>query len=262
MNYKNAVITGASSGIGAEYASQLAPACDSLLLIARRVERLDSLAARLSSKCDVRVLEADLSTQEGLARCVEAMRQGPDVDLLVNNAGTSFMGPFANSCIDDELQMVRVHVDATMVLTRAVLPGMRVRRQGAVVNVASIGGFIEAPNVATYAATKAFLVSFSRSLKRELRDAGVAVQCLCPGYTRTEIHDLAGMDGFDKQRVPDELWMESSDVVGQSLLALAQSDPPWLLVTGSQNVAHSLDALNDLNRLVQRCLATSADVAP
>ncbi|MEM6300229.1 MAG: SDR family NAD(P)-dependent oxidoreductase [Pseudomonadota bacterium] len=235
MKINHAVVTGASAGIGAQFVEQLATQCVSLLVIARREEALAMLAEKLAHRCKITVLTADLGTVEGLARVVEALRQGPEVDLLINNAGFSTFGGFTKSAIDDELAMVRLHIDATLTLIRTVLVGMRKRSNGAIVNVASVGGFMEADQVPTYGATKAFLISFTRSLAKELRDTGVIAQCLCPGYTRTEIHDSATMAGFDAERVPEDFWMQAQEVVSASLAVLQKPDPSWLVVPGAHN---------------------------
>ncbi|EAQ96203.1 SDR family NAD(P)-dependent oxidoreductase [Congregibacter litoralis] len=242
----HALITGASAGLGDAYARQLASRCDSMTVVARRGERLEALAGALEGQCKVEILEADLATVEGQARVVEAIRQGPAIDLLVNNAGYSTIGPYATSDLDDELGMLRLHNEATMVLTRAALPAMIEQGSGAVINVASVAGLVSTPNVAVYGATKAFLVSFTRALRQELKEQGVRVQCLCPGYTRSEIHSRETMANFDVNIVPEKLWMEADDVVAQSLAAISDDADQWLLVSGDHNrkvVAREMDAL-------------------
>lgn len=230
-----ALVTGASAGIGEAYVRELAQSCSSLLLVARRRERLEALAAELAGTCRIAVLDADLGSVEGQARVVEAIRQGPPLSLLVNNAGFSTFGPFAGSDLDAELAMLRLHEQATLALTRAALPAMIEAGEGAVVNVASIGAFLAMPAVATYGATKAFLLSFSRSLRAELAATGVRVQCLCPGYTRTEIHSRETFRDFDPAAVPDHLWMDARSVVLESLDALRAGDGPWLVAPGAHN---------------------------
>jgi short-subunit dehydrogenase len=234
-NWTRALITGASSGIGEAYVRQLASRCQSMLIVARREERLRALAAELADSCSIDVLSADLAGSEGQARVVEAIRQGPALDLLINNAGFSTAGPFAESVLDEEMQMLRLHQEATLALTRAALPAMLERGRGDVINVSSIGGLASLPGVASYAASKAFLISFSRSLREEVAAAGLRVQCLCPGYTRTEIHSRDSFRGFDVDQVPDKLWMSSEEVVGESLAAIESDAAPWLVVTGEHN---------------------------
>ena len=229
----HAIITGASAGIGAAYARALAGPCDSMLIVGRREGRLLALAGELAPGCRVATAAADLATVEGQARVVEAIRQGPPPDLLINNAGFSTLGPFATSDLDPEQEMLHLHCDANLALTRAALPAMLARDSGAVVNVASVAALLALPGVATYTATKAFLLSFSRSLRAELAATGLRVQCLCPGYTRTEIHDRATFAGFDAERVPEEQWMSAEAVVADSLAAL-EADR-WLVVPGEHN---------------------------
>ena len=144
--------------------------------------------------------------------------------------------------------MVHLHQNATLALTRAALPAMVERGRGAVINVASIGGLLAMPGVATYGATKSFLVSFSRSLRAELAASGVRVQCLCPGYTRTEIHSRDTFQDFDVSTVPDAFWMEAGDVVSVSLAALEGDGSAWLVVPGEGNrrlVTRALDELRE-----------------
>lgn len=241
-----ALITGASAGLGDSYVKQLAERCDSMLVVARRGDRLQELADALAEQCAVETLEADLATVEGQARAVEAIRQGPAIDLLVNNAGYSTIGAYATSNLDDELGMLRLHNEAPMVLTRAALPAMIEQGSGAVINVASVAGLVSTPNVAVYGATKAFLVSFTRALRQELKGNGIRMQCLCPGYTRSEIHSRETMKDFDVNIVPEKLWMDADTVVAESLAAITDDADQWLLVSGEHNrkvVAREMDAL-------------------
>jgi len=180
----------------------------------------------------------------GVAAVVEHIRQRGPVDLLVNNAGFSTLGLFHKSDLDSELAMVRLHQDATLALTRAVLPAMVEAGHGAVINVSSLAACATLPGVATYAGTKAFLANFSLALQAEVAASGVRVQCLCPGYTRTEIHSRESFAGFDASRIPDALWMESDEVVAASLDALATEQV--LVVPGEQNRKLAREALESL----------------
>jgi short-subunit dehydrogenase len=256
MKGGRALITGASAGIGESFARALAAQADSLLLVARRAERLQTLAESLADQCQVDILPADLATLEGQALVVEAIRQGEPLELLVNNAGFSTLGDFAGSDLDDELRMQDLHESATLALTRAALPAMCERRSGAIINVSSVAALLAMPSVATYAATKAFLLSFSRSIAAEVAPAGVSVQCLCPGYTRTEIHSRDSFAGFDASRVRDELWMEASEVVAESLAALEESrgaggEGAWLVVPGEHNRALLRRSIAELDRALE-----------
>ncbi|MCB1847942.1 MAG: SDR family NAD(P)-dependent oxidoreductase, partial [Halieaceae bacterium] len=184
-----AMVTGASAGMGADFCRQLAGRCDVIIAVARRAERLQALAAELAGKVEVHPLEADLNTVEGVTRALEALRQQGPVDYLVNNAGFSTFGQFADLDIQGQRDMVNLHVDATISLCRAAIPFMRERGGGYIINVSSVGAFLPGRGLAVYGATKVFLNYFSQSLQAELEGTGIAVQALCPGYTHTEFHE-------------------------------------------------------------------------
>lgn len=215
MTFRTALITGASAGLGAEFARQLAAAGTGLVLVARRRERLDELAADLRERHGVAVdvQPADLATEEGLAAVESAISRSPTLDLLVNNAGFGGKTGFVRGEAEDHLRMVRVHIDATIRLTKAALSGMIGRGRGAVINLASIAAFSEFSG-AMYSGTKAFLVMFSQNLQDEVRPKGIVVQALCPGMTHTEFHQIAKID---KSIVPKLFWMTAAKVVRISL---------------------------------------------
>jgi len=192
-----ALITGASSGIGLELARLFARDGHGVVLVARREDRLKELAAELTHRHDVRasVIVADLadpSAPPQIARRVAAA--GLDVQFLVNNAGFGLAGEFARTDVTAELQMIQVNVVALTHLTKLFLPGMVGARQGAILNVASTAGFAPGPLMAVYYATKAYVISFSAAIAEELRNSGVTVTALCPGATRTEFQERAGLD--------------------------------------------------------------------
>jgi hypothetical protein len=230
-----AMVTGASAGLGAEFCRQLADRCDVIIAVARRTEPMQSLVEELKDKAEVHIVEADLTTIEGVARATEAIRQQGPLDYLVNNAGFSALGNFEHSELDVQLAMVDLHIGATLSLCRAAIPYMREIGGGYIVNVSSVGALLPSPGVSVYSATKAFLNSYSVSLQAELAGSGISVQALCPGYTRTEIHDIDAMEGFDKAMVPDEYWMEVGPVVSTSLDCL--NDESVILVVGEGNLA-------------------------
>lgn len=215
MTFRTALVTGASAGLGAEYARQLAAAGTNLILVARRLDRLDELARELASKHGVAAdtLPADLATKEGLERVERRIAEEETLDLLVNNAGFGGRAGFVKSEPADHINMVRVHVDATVRLTRAALPGMIARGRGAVINIASVAAFSPFSG-AMYSGTKAFLTQFSENLDGEVRRKGVAVQALCPGMTHTEFHAVANID---EKIVPKPFWMTAEKVVRISL---------------------------------------------
>lgn len=213
-----ALITGASSGIGAEFGRQLATRRYDLVLTARRLDRLDALAAELTARSGVQaeVIPADLAAQDGIA-LVDARLMRGDVDLLVNNAGFGIGKTFARSDIAGQDAMLSVHVAAPMRLMRTALPAMLERRKGGVINVASLAAFFSLPGNANYCATKAYLMRFSRAVHGEVRRKGVTVQALCPGFTIAEFHDQDRVQ-FER-RGPGFLWGNARDVVAASLRA-------------------------------------------
>lgn len=228
-----ALITGASAGLGAEYCRQLASRCDVIIGVARRAERLQSLAAELAGSVEFHSLEADLATIEGVTRTMEALRQQGPVDYLVNNAGFSTFGYFENLPIDEQRFMVSLHIDATITLCRAAVPFMRELGAGHIINVSSMGAFLPGKGLAVYGATKAFLNYFSQALQAELAGSGIEVQALCPGYIDTEFHDQMQSQGFDKERIPQQMWMQAEEVVADSLAALGTGQV--LVVPGETN---------------------------
>lgn len=215
---RRTLVTGASTGIGAAFARRLARDGYDLIIVARSRERLEKLAAalRVEHGGEVEVLPADLTDAPEL-RIVEKVVADADLDLLVNNAGFGTAGTFAQLDVAKEDEEIRLNVIALMRLTRAALPGMIARRRGSIINVSSMAAFQPAPYNATYAATKAFVNSFTEALYEELRGTGVAVQALCPGFTRTEFQQRAGVDVSD---IPSFAWMTADAVVDAALAAL------------------------------------------
>ena len=219
---RRALVTGASAGIGEAFARALAAQQHDLVLVARRRDRLDALAKELSERHHVAAATrvADLSEDSELGELAESVASDPP-DLLVNNAGFGTVGAFAELDLERELEQIRLNVVALVRLTRAALPGMLARGRGGIVNVSSLAGESAGPFNATYAATKAYVTSFSESLHEEVRGTGVVVQALLPGFTRTEFQEVAGMDPGS---VPAFAWMSPEQVVAASLAALSRGD--------------------------------------
>lgn len=217
----SALITGASAGIGAAFARRLASDGFDLTLVARRAARLEQLAAELRDRhaTAASVVTADLAQADHVRRVAETIERSPNLELLINNAGFGSQDTFAESDLNRQLEMVAVHVTATMSLCRAALPGMIARRNGTIINVSSIAGFLPVVGKATYNATKSFLTMFSQVLQEELRGYGVRVQALCPGFTWTEFHDTPEYGDFDRSTVPRWMWMSAERVVEISLAA-------------------------------------------
>jgi uncharacterized protein len=227
-----AVITGASSGLGVEFARQLAPHYD-LLLIARRKDRLEAVATELTAQfgCAVEVLPADLTNDSQLTAVASRIGAEPRLALLVNNAGFGSRGLFWESDLAVQEQMHRLHVMATVRLSHAALRTMVAKNAGALINVASVASFIQRTGSVSYGATKRWMASFTEGLHLELKGAGsaVRVQALCPGFTYTEFHATLGVK---RPRVaPASLWLTPEFVVGQSLKALQRGKlivvPGW-----------------------------------
>lgn len=244
--FRTALVTGASAGIGAEFARQLAASGTSLILVARRLDRLDDLARELQAKYAVTVetLQADLSASGGIERVERRIAGAETLDLLINNAGFSGGTSFVERDAAGHMDMVQVHVAATVRLSRAALPGMISRGRGAIINVASIAAW-SAFSGPMYSGTKAFLVMFSENLQSELLGTGVRVQALCPGMTHTEFHEVAGID---KAIVPKPFWMTAEEVVRISLRRLGRGA---ICVPGFKNKAIAF---------LMRCPLTAAGI--
>lgn len=227
-----ALITGASAGIGREFATQLAARGWDLLLVARDAARLAALADELrqAHQAECRIVAADLGADAAVDDLVARIRALPALDLLVNNAGFGTRGTLAETAPGPQEQMVRVHVLAALRLVQAALPGMVARRRGAIVNVASVAAFVASPRNVNYCATKAYLVSLTEGLAAELHGTGVRTQALCPGFTHSEFH--ARMQS-DKGAIPPFMWLDAPDVVRASLDAL-DAGGPVVLVPGAQ----------------------------
>lgn len=218
---KSALITGASSGLGAEFARQLALRGYELILVARRKDRLESIANELYNEhsIQVEVLAADLTEESEIHQVEQYIIHHEALDLLVNNAGFGMHGKFVDLDISKHLTMLQLHDTACLRLTHAALPGMLARNHGGIINVSSISGLVPIGNI-TYGATKAFQVVFSETLNMELSGTGIKIQALCPGYVYTEFHDRQDLAGFQRSNIPNLLWNSAEYVVKQSLNGL------------------------------------------
>jgi short-subunit dehydrogenase len=247
-----ALVTGASAGIGAAFAERLANDGYDLVIVARDRERLEARARQLHERHEVQVevLPADL-TEPSELRIVEGVVADAQLDMLVNNAGFGTLGKFAGLDVEREENEIRLNVVALVRLTRAALPGMIHRRRGAIINVSSLAGLQPAPYNATYGATKAFVNSFTEALHEELRDSGVQVQALCPGFTRTEFQKRAGVD---VSRVPSLAWMSPEAVVDAALAGLRRGE--LVCVPGLANRLVSMLAGAVPRRLTRRVVGT------
>jgi len=223
---RTAVVTGASSGIGAAYARRLAADGYDLILVARRKDRLEKLAEELETSHGVKaeVLVADLIEEADLRKVEERIARAGELEFLVNNAGFGMRGLFFRAPVEKQDRMHRLHVLAVMRLSHAALAGMVARGKGTLVNVSSVAAFGQSPGNAGYCATKAWMNTFTEGLFLDLAAVGspVKVQALCPGYTLTEFHDASGIG---RDHVPPAWWTSADDVVTASLRGLARGTP-------------------------------------
>ena len=222
---KLAAVTGASDGLGKEFARQLAAEGYDLFVIARRPALLDELKAELETKYGVQVepIPCDLSKPEELKRIEDRLEKEESLEILVNNAGFGLGDAFPNVDPDKEEMMIRLHTIALMRLSRSALVPMCQRKKGSIINVSSVAAFLYGPNAAQYAATKAYVLSFSKSLQCDVRRYGVRIQALCPGFTHTGFHSTEAMKSFQKSDVPSWLWLSAEYVVRSSLRSIRRT---------------------------------------
>ena len=213
-----ALITGATAGIGAAFARRLASEHYDLVLVARDAKRLQGYADELCGAHGIstEVLVADLSDDapDGGCASVEKRLSAGGVDLLVNNAGFSTHAPFDGGDVEDEDRMLRVNVRAVLRLAHAALPAMLADGGGGIINVSSVAGFFPMAGGATYAASKAYVTALSEALASEFTDRGVVVTALCPGFTRTEFHERAGIA---TSGIADRMWLDADELVASAL---------------------------------------------
>ncbi|MEI6404630.1 MAG: SDR family oxidoreductase [Actinomycetes bacterium] len=215
-----ALVTGATAGIGLQFALELANRGMNLVLVARNQDRLSEIATliRNQSGVMVEVIVADLSTRE--ATDVVALRASQtDIDLVINNAGFGLNESFARSGLEAEQQLLDVLVTAVMRVSHSALPGMISRNRGGIINVSSVAGWMSS---GTYSAAKAWVTTFSESMSMQLRKSQVHVMALCPGFTRTEFQDRAGMS---TDTIPHWMWLDVSTVVNVALRDFAAGKP-------------------------------------
>jgi short-subunit dehydrogenase len=230
---KVALVTGASAGLGAEFARQLSKRGYRLVLAARRKDRIEELARELGK---ARAVAIDLSKKDSAARLLADIEaNGETVDLLVNNAGFGLIGRFAELDAKRERQMIDLNVGTLTDLCRAVAPQMITRKSGSILNVASTAAFQPGPKMAVYFATKAFVLSLTEALHEELKPHGVKVSCLCPGPTRTEFGEVAGFGG---NGMFDRVAMDAPEVVKAGLDGLENNKA--VVIPGIINKAGAL----------------------
>jgi short-subunit dehydrogenase len=226
-----ALITGASAGFGAAYARAFAARGHDLVLVARRVERLEALAAELSPQVGVTVLPCDLTAPDAARSLVaELDARGLDVEVLVNNAGAGTYGPFAGEDLDRVTREITLNVTAVTQLTLLLWPRLLASGRGVLVDVTSTAGYQPLPYIAVYAATKAYARALTQALWFEARGTGTTVLAVAPGPTRTEFFDAAGSDGFAVGQI-----LTVDQVVRATMRALDRRRPPLEVVVGWRN---------------------------
>jgi len=247
--FETALITGASSGIGAAMARQLGEAGIPTVLVARRSDRLFEIAEAYD---DFELLEADLLTENGREAVAEriASRAAP-IDLVVNNAGVGTAGHVAGLAPDRLADEVELNVKALTVLSTVALKAMKLRNRGWLLNVSSIASFQAGPGLAVYSATKAFVTSFTEAVHEEMRGTGVAVSALCPGLTRTEFQEQSNTESY-VEKIPAFFWTEVEMVARHGLEGVAKNNV--LIVPGG--IYKSAQALSSVTpRFVMRRLS-------
>jgi len=218
-----ALITGASTGIGAIYADRLAKRGYALILVARNEARLKTLAARLTSETgrSVKALRADLNNKAELATVESILRDDPSITMLVNNAGTASVAPLLNADVEKMEDVIALNVTALTRLTYAAAPAFVARGTGTIINIASVVGIAPERLNGVYGASKAYVLALSHSLQRELAEKGVRIQAVLPGATATELWETAGRPYQD---LPAEIVMSAEDMVDAALVGLDQGE--------------------------------------
>lgn len=235
---KTALVTGASAGIGAEFARQLAAQGFNLVLTARRLDRLQSLAGELQERYQIKThcIAADLADADAVRDIItELDKQQITIHTLINNAGYGVPGHLTTVEWQQHQQFMQVMVNAVIELCYRLLPQMHLQNDGQIINVASLAGVVPgSPSHTLYAASKSFLIRFSESLALENETAGVKVQALCPGFTLSEFHDVIGMREH-VSKMPDYMWMTATEVVSESLREIAKRHGDVVQISGRVN---------------------------
>ena len=222
----NVLITGASAGIGREFARCLAPRARMLVLVARREQRLFELRDELRGQAEIHTRVVDLAEKSQIDALVDWLGERKiDIDVLINNAGLGDYGTFATSDPERDERIIRVNISALMLLTRGLLPQMITRKRGGILNVSSSAAFLPIPGMAVYAASKSFVNSLSEALRTELLGTGVTVTALCPGPVHTEFGDVAKRPDGEAETAPEFVHVSVEKTVRDSLAALEAERP-------------------------------------
>jgi len=232
LNGCTALITGASAGIGREFARQLASRAGTLVLVARREQRLNELSEELrnrNAQLSMHTRVVDLCDKGQIDTLIAWLEQNKiEIDFLINNAGLGDYGPVATSDVDRNDRIIQVNITALTFLTRQLLPQMISRRRGAILNVSSSAGFLPIPGMTVYSATKAYVNSFTEALRAEVRGTGISVSALCPGPVHTEFGDVAARPGGKPETGPEFIYVSVEQTVRDALGAI-ESDKPVVI---------------------------------
>lgn len=232
-----ALVTGASSGIGREFAVKLASGANAfnqkfdLIVVARDEKRLNELKDELEAnyQVEITVISADLESDEGISKVKMAFEASNQIRILINNAGYGHSGHFGTEELKFSIGQIDLNVKALVSLTYFAIESMK-DEGGYILNVSSVAGFMPAPTSVVYAATKAFVTNFSQGLREELAESGIKLTCLCPGFTRTEFQDRANVE---KRAIPGFMWQNTDAVVDAGLSGLAKNQ--GLVIPGIHN---------------------------
>ncbi|MBY8990519.1 MAG: SDR family NAD(P)-dependent oxidoreductase [Candidatus Lokiarchaeota archaeon] len=221
-----ALITGASSGIGAEFASQLASQNFDLVLIARRKEKLEQLCKELQKKFFIKaeIIVGDLSKLEDNHKIISKIKEIDNLDVLINNAGYGINNTFLQIDVTEHIDMINVHFTSAVMFCHTALPIMVKRKRGVIINTSSTAAVHKSFLSVMYTSTKTALAVFSEVLQEKVKNSNIYIQSLCPGFTYSEFHDTDSMRGFQRSWFPKESWMVSNEVVRLSLEAVKNGD--------------------------------------
>lgn len=252
-----AVVTGASSGIGVSYAERMAERGYNLILVARRRDRLEDIAAKIQIKTQrlVEIVTADLADANDLLRVEALLTERDDIDFLINNAGLGALGPTSKVSADALENLIKINILALTRLTHAVLPGLLRRNSGTIINIASMIAVMPTPTGAGYSGSKAYVLNFTRSLQMELSKTKVIVQAVLPGPVRTEFFEASGLAAAP---FPNELFMSADQLVDTALQALEQGE---LVCFPSLENASLWTAFEDARIALSRALMQSGKPA-
>jgi short-subunit dehydrogenase len=236
MADKIAIITGASSGIGAAFATHFAKEGYDLFLTGHPDDNIMIDHEDLIRKYHVKIemILADLANEDDIAKVEEIIEKNTGIEVLINNAGFGFWKPFWENDIHDIEDMIKVHINVPLRFIYAALPAMTSKRKGIIINLSSLSSFFSVPGGSVYSATKLFHNCFMESLHISVRDKGIKVQVLCPGFVNTNFHKRAGLNTFELKKNKIVTWMSPERVVGISIRNLKKKNKV-IVVPGFMN---------------------------